>query len=169
MDEVMTLVRGGGDLTQEEIEAATISILADGETVPPAMLQQAVQRVFKDRHKRETSSLLNGQYRERSGVLRKVLNEIFDAKSAARTNLLSQNLEESVRSEKMRQLDDEYAAKREAAENDVTNDLEEAHMEQQITLRQQQMPGPELLLTLLQRLFHLVQLDAYQFELKLHC
>ena len=120
-------------------ESSVIAVIAESDFVPDVMIQTAVQRVFASRHARETSAMLSGQYRERSGLLRKALNEVFDEKSAQRKKILCADLSEQVRSEKLARLDEDFLGKREEAEKAVQAECEEAHMEVQLALRSRQL------------------------------
>ena len=128
------------EMKEEEVEQALVSMIGDGDVVTDMFVQKAVERVFSDRHNRETSALLTAQYKERSGKLREALNAVFDGKSIKRKQLLlDENLGEGERTAKMRDLDEEFSGKREEAERGVSSQMEEAHMMQQIALRQQQL------------------------------
>jgi len=125
--------------SDEAWESAIIAEISDGELVPEIFVAEGIQRVLGDRHGRETTAMLSGQYRERSCLLRLALNDVFDKKSETRKKILVEERGEEARQEKLRLLDEEFAGRKERAEEDVGRRVDEQHAKMQQTLRGRQL------------------------------
>jgi hypothetical protein len=130
-------------LKDAEFEDFCLQNIVARNVVPQRNMYEAIERILNPRHSSAMSVLLKKNFNERIDALRLAVQTVLDEKALNRVRLLESmvaaGISEGEVQQSLRALDEEYATMQLLVEGDVTRSLEPLHMEQQITMRQQQL------------------------------
>jgi hypothetical protein len=111
--------------------------------VPDTHLNDAVHRIYAQRHAEEMTNLLQAHFDERVGSLRSAVEKVLEEKASARNELQMRLTNENASEDRVREeiaaLDTEFNNRQMVAEKKATGALEQLHTKQQMVLRQRQL------------------------------
>ena len=139
------------------------------QAIPPNFTGEVLELLFRDRHAKEITSLLNAQFEQRISILRGAVEVLIEEKSHERISLLSRLTAEGASeldiNTEMNNLETNFIAKQKETEKVVVGELDGMHKQQQGLLKQFQSDALNKLVTMCSQASNIQQLlDSYRSE-----